>query len=208
MGAALNLSRNQIAAFAKDPQTIKQFELLVSAINETVEIIETTVQAGTAQINDLQSEVIQLQDQLRGDPASFDPAAILESLQALRLGPAPFDPSVMLARLQGLEQAPPVVMAPAPLTFPARTITSTGTPLLTDFLLLVDASGGAVTVNLPEAAGSAGRPLVVKKIDAGTDAVTLDGDGAETIDGAATLVLAAQWDSVAIICDGTAWYIV
>lgn len=72
-------------------------------------------------------------------------------------------------------------------------------------ICLVDATGGAVTITLPTAAGKPGRTYTVKKIDASANAVTVDGDGSETIDGAANVSLAAQWDSVRLFSDGTNW---
>lgn len=53
-------------------------------------------------------------------------------------------------------------------------------------------------VNLPPAYGN-GRLITVKKIDATANTVTITPNGAETIDGAATYVLAAQWKGVHII---------
>ena len=76
-----------------------------------------------------------------------------------------------------------------------------------DHFIIADASGGAITVNLPPAADVPGREYVIKKIDA-TANVTIDGDGAETIDGAATVVLTGQYDTVQIRSDGTEWWIV
>lgn len=73
--------------------------------------------------------------------------------------------------------------------------------------ILGDATGGAFDVDLPAAASCPGRVYTVKKIDAGANAVTVDGNGAETIDGAATFPLAAQWDSVTIQSNGSAWYV-
>ena len=67
---------------------------------------------------------------------------------------------------------------------------------------------GAMTANLPTAAGITGRVYTVKKIDASANAVTLDGNASETIDGAATYALTAQWDSVTIISDGSNWEII
>lgn len=75
-------------------------------------------------------------------------------------------------------------------------------------LYLVDATAGAVTVNLPAAASSSGYSVTVKKTDSSVNAVTLDGDTTETIDGATTYALSAQYDSVSIRCDGTEWFIV
>jgi len=79
---------------------------------------------------------------------------------------------------------------------------------LTDNVILVDATAGAVTLNLPAAATADGRSLFVKKVDSSINAVTLEPDGAETIEGAANLsTLDAQYDVVEIFCDGTEWFI-
>lgn len=75
-----------------------------------------------------------------------------------------------------------------------------------DNIVLVDATGGAITITLPPVAQHSSRVYTVKKIDASGNAVTVDGNGAETIDGALTAVLAAQWDSVMIVSNGTAWF--
>jgi hypothetical protein len=77
----------------------------------------------------------------------------------------------------------------------------------TDRSLLVDATGGAITVNLPTAASAKWRVLTVKKIDASANAVTIDGSGGETIDDSPTRVLAAQYNSAMIQSDGTEWWV-
>lgn len=74
-------------------------------------------------------------------------------------------------------------------------------------VLKVDATGGNVTITLPTAA-TAYKKLTVKKIDATANTVTIDGDGAETIDDQATAVILSQYTSVTIISDGTEWFIV
>lgn len=89
-----------------------------------------------------------------------------------------------------------------------RTVTASGAVLGDDALILVDASAGPITLSLPAVASSANRRLTVKKIDASGNAVTLDPNGAETIDGAATQTITGQYDALAIACDGTAWWIV
>jgi hypothetical protein len=90
-----------------------------------------------------------------------------------------------------------------------RTITVSvlHTDIAGDSTLLCDASGGAITVNLPSAASSTGRVLVVKKIDSSGNAVTIDANGGETIDGATTQAISAQWASLTIQSDGSGWYI-
>ena len=74
-------------------------------------------------------------------------------------------------------------------------------------VIIADATGGNITVNLPAAAGATGRLYHVKKIDASANTVTLDGDGTETIDDALTQVLTAQYESVMIFSDGSEWWI-
>jgi hypothetical protein len=82
------------------------------------------------------------------------------------------------------------------------------TVLTTDKTVLVDddEAGVAVTVLLPAAADSNNRELRVKKLGS-TAAVTVDGNGAETIDDATTQSIASQYDAMHIQCDGTGWWI-
>lgn len=88
-----------------------------------------------------------------------------------------------------------------------RTVTAAYTAQPHDCTILVDATAGAVTVTLPPAATSSGKVLAVKKIDGGANAVTVDGHGAETIDGAATKSTTTANAGWLFHCDGTAWYI-
>lgn len=77
-----------------------------------------------------------------------------------------------------------------------------------DSTILVDASGGVVTISLPPAADVVGIVYTVVKIDSSTNAVVLDPDGVETINGVATQSIAKQWASAQIQSDGTAWHII
>jgi hypothetical protein len=74
-----------------------------------------------------------------------------------------------------------------------RTVTVNTT--LDDFYetVLVDATGGNVTITLPLAAASPFRKYNIKKIDATANTVTITGSGGETIDGAATQVIVTQY---------------
>lgn len=89
------------------------------------------------------------------------------------------------------------------------TVTANTTLSSAHHTVLVDATAGNITLTLPTAAsaysGGVGRVYNVKKIDASENTVTVDGASAETIDGAATQVLTAQWQSMTIQSDGTAW---
>ena len=77
-----------------------------------------------------------------------------------------------------------------------------------DGVILCDATTGAITIGLPAAASSTNVVITIKKVDASANAVTLDGNLAETIDGAATQVISSQWTSVTVVCDGSSWCII
>lgn len=81
------------------------------------------------------------------------------------------------------------------------------THAVTERYLLCDTTSNAITVNLVAAATAGdGYRLDVKVVDA-TNAVTIDGNGSETIDGATTKVLSTLYDGVSLVCDGSNWYI-
>jgi hypothetical protein len=78
-----------------------------------------------------------------------------------------------------------------------------------DDVILVDddTAGAAVTITLPAVATAAKRRRNIKKL--GTTAeVIIDGNSTETIDGAQTATLYVQYESVALISDGTEWHII
>lgn len=76
-----------------------------------------------------------------------------------------------------------------------------------DDIVPCNASGAAFTVTLPAASGRTGKRVTIVKTDSSVNAVTIDGNGAETINGSADTTLNTQYESVALICDGTGWYI-
>ena len=87
-----------------------------------------------------------------------------------------------------------------------RSITAAATGDATE-VILADATSGAFSVTLPPVAEVPGRRYAIKKTDASVNAVTIDGSGAETIDGAATVVLSTRWDFRSIVSDGSAWFV-
>lgn len=83
------------------------------------------------------------------------------------------------------------------------------TATITDDIIKGDTSGGAFTITLPAVATATGKILTFIRTGAGVNALTIDGNGAETIDGAATnATMDAQYDSLTILCDGTEWFII
>jgi hypothetical protein len=91
-----------------------------------------------------------------------------------------------------------------------QTVAKTGAYTVTvdDGVILCDASSAAFTVTLPAVSGNAGLNFHIKKTDSSGNAVTVDGNASETIDGATTAVITAQWESIQIVSDGSAWYII
>jgi hypothetical protein len=74
-------------------------------------------------------------------------------------------------------------------------------------IVLVNASGGARTITLPDATTCAGRQYVIKKIDSSTDAVTIVPQSGQTIDGQASISINTQYDYRRVVSDGTNWYL-
>jgi hypothetical protein len=71
-------------------------------------------------------------------------------------------------------------------------------------LVLVNASGGARTITLPAANALGGRPIryQIEKTDSTANTVTVQRAGADTIEGATSVVLSGQWASVTLVSDG------
>lgn len=76
-----------------------------------------------------------------------------------------------------------------------------------DRVILNDATGGAYSVTLPAVSGLTDKFFYIKKTDSSANAVTIDGNASEEIDGVTTLALTAQNDSVLIGCNGSAWFV-
>lgn len=85
--------------------------------------------------------------------------------------------------------------------------TTTYTATVNDYVILCNANGGGFTVTLPQASGSTGQMLLVKKTDSSANTVIVDGNGSETIDGNLTHSLSVQYGFLSIICDGSTWWI-
>jgi len=74
-----------------------------------------------------------------------------------------------------------------------------------DDVILGNASGGAFSVTLPTAIGRQGRIFTVKKTDSSGNAVTISTTGGQTIDGAVSVSLGAQFSSRMVMSDGANW---
>lgn len=78
----------------------------------------------------------------------------------------------------------------------------------TDRTVTGNTTGGAFTITLPTAGGRIGKTFTIKRISATANNLTVGTTGGETIDGAATFVLTAQWKYVTVQSDGGNWLVV
>ncbi len=87
------------------------------------------------------------------------------------------------------------------------TKTSNYTVSLSDNVLLANATGGAITFQLPAASSATGHVFYFKKIDSSGNAMTVLRAGSDLIDGATSQTTSVQYSSFVLITDGTNWYI-
>lgn len=112
--------------------------------------------------------------------------------------------------LSGFATSTPVSTLETGRSFGAA-ITSTSSDITLDashYTLQVDATGANRTETLPAASTCTRRIYVILKIDASANTVTIDGNGGETISGAATQVITTQWKGYMIQSTGSAWVII
>jgi len=95
-----------------------------------------------------------------------------------------------------------------PLRYTTRTVSSTATVGVGDYIIFLVTTGPAFTVTLPTAVGNTGAQFIF--IDTSGNAnnfnVTIDGNGAETIDGVATYVINIPRETLSIVSNGTSWF--
>lgn len=87
-----------------------------------------------------------------------------------------------------------------------RSVSSNTTVNRLDDLVMVDCSGGDVTITLETAVGADGRPHTIMKSDSSANSVIVDANGSETINGAATYEISPrQYAGVHIKARGGNW---
>jgi hypothetical protein len=79
------------------------------------------------------------------------------------------------------------------------------TATISDYMIIVDASGGNVTITLPSASGVYRREYVIKKVDSSANTVTVA--SASLVDGASTFTMYSQYYSVKVKSDASTWHI-
>lgn len=75
-------------------------------------------------------------------------------------------------------------------------------------VVLADTSIAAFTVTLPVAASATNKAIIVKKVSADANVVTVAAQGTDTIDGHASIDIAVQGVSFTLVSNGVLWEIV
>lgn len=82
------------------------------------------------------------------------------------------------------------------------------TALNTDEFINVDASGAARTITLPTAVGFTNKIFNIRKSDSSGNTVTVNTTSSQTINGALTQVISAQYVVLSVRSDGANWMII
>lgn len=85
-------------------------------------------------------------------------------------------------------------------------VTTSYSAIPSDHVILVDTSGGNITITLPSATRIKGKVYRIKRVTGGGNSLTIATADAATIDGAASISLPDQWDVAALVTDGTNWF--
>lgn len=74
-------------------------------------------------------------------------------------------------------------------------------------LVVVDTTGGAVTLTLPSGMPQGWKIIVQDNGNGGTNAVTVQRAGSETVNGTTSVAISADYGRLTLYCDGEgAWY--
>jgi hypothetical protein len=79
--------------------------------------------------------------------------------------------------------------------------------LTTDYTVLGNATGGAISLTLPTAVGASGQVYALKKIDSSANAVTVATTSSQTIDGRTTYSLTVQYQLIMVQSNGANWFL-
>jgi len=75
-------------------------------------------------------------------------------------------------------------------------------------VILADGGSGGIMITLPSASTNNGKYYHIKKIDAGSGTITIQGNvSTETIDGETSVKLKTQYSYLTVLCNGSVWYI-
>lgn len=83
------------------------------------------------------------------------------------------------------------------------------TAINSDYVILVNTAGGAISITLPTAVGRRGKQFIIKDWsgDAGANNITITPSSAQTIDEAASKTISANFGKFWIVSDNSNWLV-
>lgn len=172
--------------------------------NGTVTPLEAARFDNQGHLHMLGTRSIRFQDSTGGQYIGFSAPSTISSSFGLEL------PSADGSASEVLQTNGSGVLSFVPVSVTNSVVTKTADYTITtsDYLIMGDTSGGVITFTLPTAVGIEGKVFVIKYIDLGfVNALTLDGNASETIDGSTTTTLDTENETLRIISDGSNWEI-
>lgn len=95
------------------------------------------------------------------------------------------------------------------LTYAISTKTANYTVVLTDYTVIANTTSTAITFTLPTASSASGKIFNFKRFDSGTtNALTIQANGAELVDGTNTKVTTSAYGGFTVQSDGTKWIVI
>ena len=91
----------------------------------------------------------------------------------------------------------------ASISQPVRTITTDYVVTSFDRVLFADTTSNGITIYLPSATTTTGRELIIQRVVAGANPLTIQAYTGETVEGSGSVTLSAPGDTITIISNGT-----
>ena len=91
----------------------------------------------------------------------------------------------------------------AAISQPVRTITTDYVVTNFDRVLFADTTSNGITIYLPSATTTTGRELIIQRVVAGANPLTIQAYTGETVEGSGSVTLSAPGDTITIISNGT-----
>jgi len=93
-------------------------------------------------------------------------------------------------------------------TFATSSKTANYTVSSSDTVVFADATSGNITITLPLASSLSGYRFYVKRVDGAANNCSVACSGVDTVDGQSSISIVAQYTSLTIVSNGSAWYII
>lgn len=91
-------------------------------------------------------------------------------------------------------------------TRPYSTKSASYSMVSSDDVIFTNSTSGSVVITLPTASGQGGKEIMIKR-SSGSNLVTIQADGSETVDGSSSYIMNHQYESISLISNDSNWFI-